>query len=249
MKRLTTVLLTVVSMISYAANNDSFNNQQVDNIEKIVHEYLIKNPEVLLEASTVLRQKQAEEQQRQMQSSIEQNKMAIFSDEKTPSFGPQKPQAYVVEFYDFQCGHCKSQSKVMDELIKKHKDIKLVLKDFPIFGERSIYTAKATMSAYKINKKSYLHFHDLLMTNKKGLDKKTVLSLAKKAGYNQSSIEKMINSTSINEQMKNEMELAKKLNIQFTPFIIVANADLSKIETVPGAAQLEQLEKVISSVK
>jgi len=241
--------LSMFSMIANAESSPNFNPQQVNDIENIMHQYFLKNPEILIEVSDILKKKQEEKQQKEMQASIERNKDQLFMSNTTPSIGAKNPNTYIVEFYDFQCGHCKVQSKIMNQLLTKHKDVRLVLKDFPIFGGTSLFTAKAAISAYKINKAAYVTFHDMLMDYNKGLNKKAVLKLAQEAGYQTATIQKMIASQEISDQMDKEIDLAIKLNIRATPFIIVANADLSKIKTVPGTARLEQLEAVIASVQ
>jgi protein-disulfide isomerase len=44
----------------------------------------------------------------------------------------------VIEFMDYNCGHCKRQFVINEKLLEKNKDIKLVIKPIAILGESSL---------------------------------------------------------------------------------------------------------------
>ena len=48
----------------------------------------------------------------------------------------------VVEFFDYNCGHCKRQTVELKKLIGKNKDVKIVLVDMPILSANSLTAAQ-----------------------------------------------------------------------------------------------------------
>ena len=101
-----TVLATMVASSLMAADSSTMSDAQKTEIQKLVHDYLVSNPEVLLEASQALQQKQQQTMQKQAQSAIKDNATELFSD-KITSMGNPKADVTLVEFFDYQCIHCK----------------------------------------------------------------------------------------------------------------------------------------------
>jgi protein-disulfide isomerase len=74
-------------------------------VEAIVKDYLLNNPEVLVEAFTEL-------DRRQSQASFEK----LISHDNDPSVGPKDAPVTIVEFFDYNCGYCKAANDwVMDQ--------------------------------------------------------------------------------------------------------------------------------------
>ena len=52
-------------------------------------------------------------------------------DKMSPIIGNPDGKTVIYEFFDYNCGHCKNQNVIMNELIQANKDIKIILKNFP----------------------------------------------------------------------------------------------------------------------
>jgi len=150
------------------AAQQTFTPQQTNDIKNIIHNYLVnENPETLVEASNALRQKQANQQQEQASSAINANIQSIFYAKNSPSIGPDNAPVTVVEFFDYQCGHCKTMAKKVSKALAALGDkdsVRFVYKEFPIF-QNSDQSAKAALAANMQN--GYYSFHKSLMANKK----------------------------------------------------------------------------------
>lgn len=83
-----------------------------------MHDYLVANPEVLLEASQALQQKQQQNMQQQAQSAIKENTDQLFMG-KTTIVGNPKGNVTIVEFFDYQCIHCKKWHLLLATYSKK----------------------------------------------------------------------------------------------------------------------------------
>ena len=111
------LMLTVYSVSGFAR----FSPQQAHDIEGIVHHYLIQNPEVLIQVSEALQKKQFLQLQKQAIGVIKQHKKALFNSAHSPVVGRvQDPKVTLVEFLDYQCGHCKAMSTLMDTVLARN---------------------------------------------------------------------------------------------------------------------------------
>lgn len=75
-------------------------------VEQIVRDYLVKNPEILVEMSNALRAKQESQQAENDKTLIEAHAKQLFANQD-PESGNPKGSLTVVEFFDYNCGYCK----------------------------------------------------------------------------------------------------------------------------------------------
>ena len=139
------LLATTTAAIADVAT-PGFNATQVQNIEKVVHDYLVSHPEVLIEASQALQSKQQKQMQNEANSFIQKNAKELLTENITTS-GSKSPNVTIVEFFDYQCGHCKKMQPVMTELVKKNPNVRVVYREFPIFGKSSTLASQAAVAA------------------------------------------------------------------------------------------------------
>ena len=134
------------------AANDAFDPAQKVQIEAIIKDYLLKNPELLIEVQRVLDQKQQLAQQENMSKAVATNSQSLFKDAAVPSAGATKGDVTVVEFFDYNCVHCRDAVDHMGKLLDADKKVHVVFMDFPIFGKDSEGAARVAMAAAKQGK-------------------------------------------------------------------------------------------------
>lgn len=253
-----TNLLTVgalaASLVSPAVMADdnaavsSMSDAQKKDIEKVVHDYLVANPEVLLEASQALQAKQQKNMQEQAQSAIKDNADALFHGKST-IVGNPKGNVTVVEFFDYQCIHCKKMAPIMSDLAKKDSDVRIIYKEFPIFGKSSELASKAALAAGMQGK--YLQMHEALIKMDKRLDDKIIMDTAKSLGLDMKKFKTDMDSKEVTQTLEANRALAEKLHLMGTPAFIVASTpggqfkEGSEPSFVPGAATEESLQELI----
>jgi protein-disulfide isomerase len=106
-------------------------------IVDVVHDYLTKNPEILVEMTTELDKRQQAEESAKQQKVIGDNADAIFRSPKSYSAGNPDGDVTVVEFFDYNCGYCKRALPDVVKLIDNDDKVRVVFKELPIFGEES----------------------------------------------------------------------------------------------------------------
>lgn len=244
---LATSLVSPMSMAADATTTPMSDAQKKE-IEKVIHDYLVSNPEVLLEASQALQQKQQQNMQQQAQSAILENADQLFQGKLT-TVGNPKGSVTIVEFFDYQCIHCKKMSPTIDGLIKKDSDLRVIYKEFPIFGKSSDMASRVALAAGMQGK--YQAMHDALMNIDKRLDDKLVMDAAKSVGLNMDKLKKDMDSKEVTDILDANRQLAEKLHLMGTPAFIVASTPDGKFKTgsepsfIPGAASEESLQELI----
>lgn len=254
---LTASCIAVASMLftgtSLAARNkshmtqDSFSPQQKKEIQNIVHDYLVNNPEVLLQASMALRKKMEAKQQTDAMKAIETNKAMLFNNKQNPSIGNPDGNVKMVEFFDYQCPHCKVMSKTIDNLVKKNSNLQVIFKEWPIFGGSSLEASKAAIAANMQGK--YFALHNELLSADNPLTKDKIFQFAKKVGLNITKLKHDMDKPAVMAQIKANFALARKLNLAGTPAFVLTNKAENKFQFIPGQTSQENLQKLITQLE
>ncbi len=254
--KMMTCIIGLLFAISALATTASFTPEQTKAIEKIVHNYLVNHPEVLVEASQALQHKQRQSMEKQALNAIPEVADLLFYGKNTPVAGDKSGAISLVEFFDYRCPHCKEMTPILKELMKQQPNLRVVFKEWPIFGGASLFAARAALASQKQGK--YVEFHNALMASPRGMDSKMVISIAKKVGLNVKQLEIDMKSPEINQQINNDYKVANQLGLQGTPAFIIAKTPVegSKPTTesldasfIPGATTLETLQQKISKIK
>src|SRR5690606_2026984 len=124
----------------------SFSGEQRKDIERIIREYLISNPEVLQEAVAELEKRQVAAEAHRTRSAVNANRDALFNSPHHVALGNPQGDVTLVEFFDYNCGYCKRALSGMVELLKTDSKLKVVLKEFPVLGPGSIEAAQVAVA-------------------------------------------------------------------------------------------------------
>jgi protein-disulfide isomerase len=210
-------------------------------IEAIVRDYLLANPTILREMADKLEanDKLAEEGQRD--KALATFKDEVFKTAADPTIGSKKPDVTIVEFMDYNCGWCKKSVKEVQSLVETDKNIKVIFKDFPIFGEHSEYAAKAAIAAEKQGK--YWELHQAMFAHEGQVTTDVVNQLAQATGLNMKKLEADIGSKEIGERIAANMQLGKNLAINGTPAFVI------DAKVFGGYLPIEGMNEAIAQVR
>ena len=103
-------------------------------VEKIVREYLISNPEILIEMSNALRAKQEAQQGEADKELLKKHANQLFQQADDPVTGNPKGSLTIVEFVDYNCGYCKRLAKDLQKL----DNVTIYTFLYPILSEDSV---------------------------------------------------------------------------------------------------------------
>jgi protein-disulfide isomerase len=173
-------------------------------VEAIVKDYLLKNPEILVEAFTEL-------DRRQTEASFAR----LVGHDNDPSIGPKNAPITIVEFFDYNCGYCKAANDwVFKQASSRNGEVRVIFKEFPILREDSSVAARAALAADRQGK--YREMHVALM---KGRDFTTagLEKTAKSAGLNIERWKKDMADPKLEEHIARVHREAAESGIEATP--------------------------------
>lgn len=223
-------------------------SDQVQQVQQIVHNYLVNNPQVLVEASEALQKQEMQKIEKNAQSTISKYAKQIFADSGSPVVGNANGKVTLVEFFDYQCPHCKDMSSAISNVMSSDKNLRVVFKELPIFGGNSKFAAQAALAAYKQGADKYLQFHNSLMAAANPLNEEKILSIAKTSGLNVDQLKKDMSSSDVKQEIENNFKLAQALSIMGTPTFVIGkweNGAVSKTSFIPGATTEANLQKLV----
>ncbi len=160
------VAALMISAGSAIAAESSFSDAQKKEIGEVVRQYLLENPELLLEVSQELEKRQQQAENKKREEALKTSAAELFHSPHDLVVGNPNGDVVMVEFFDYNCGWCKKGLPEVMSLIEKDKNLKLVLKEFPIFGGDSDYAAMAALASK--NRKSIGNFMSPSSDTRKG---------------------------------------------------------------------------------
>lgn len=229
--------------------SNSFSQEQAKQIQKIVHDYLVQNPQVLVEASQAYQEQEMAKAKNKTQQAVAKNAASLFKATASPTIGNLNGDVTLIEFLDYQCTHCREMSNIMATLIKSDNKLRVVIKELPIFGGSSKFAAQASIAAIKQGPDKFLPFHKKLLETPPPLTNDKVLAAAKAVGLNVQQLQTDMKNKAVDDQINDNFKLAQNLGLLGTPAFIVANRSGSHVEYVPGAVTVDSLKQTIAKVR
>ena len=182
---------------------------------KTIREYLLANPEVLVEAMQELERKQDGQRDAVAQKGVQENQAELFRDPDSPIGGNPNGDVVIVDFNDYQCPYCKRTHQAMKSVVAADGKVKTIYKDLPILGEASKVAALAALASVKQGKHTALH--NALMEFSGKLDRDKILEIAGSVGIDRAQLEKDMEDPKLKRTIERNLQLASALGIRGTP--------------------------------
>jgi protein-disulfide isomerase len=226
---------------SKAVAKDKLNSGQIEEINRLIYDYLMANPEVIVDSVQKLREQEEMSQREQGVKNLLAFRDQLENDPMTPVVGNPNGDITIVEFFDYRCGYCKTTLAVLRKLLAEDSGVRLVLKELPILSTESMIAARAALSADKQGK--YFSFHNALMAARGSLDKEQVMEIAAQSGLDVEKLAIDMATPQVQAQVDANRELAANLNIRGTPTFVIGN------QILPGAIDIDALRQIIEMMR
>lgn len=213
------LLMAGALLLPQAALAGEFTDKQREEIGTIVREYLLQNPDVLMEVSQELERRQQLAEAEQRKAALTTNAAEIFRSEADLVAGNPQGSVTMVEFFDYNCAWCKKGVPEVLKLLETDKDLRFVLKEFPIFGEDSEYAARAALASQAQGK--YWPFHLAMLRHEGKVTKETVDEIAAAQGLDMAKLKADMDTPAIADTIARNQALARTLAINGTPAFVI----------------------------
>ena len=167
----------------------------------------------------------------------------VFFDKEAPVLGNPKGKVTVVEFFDYQCPYCKSSHPMVNKVVKQDGDVRLIMKDWPVFGSASIFAAQAVLGAAQIGK--YEIAFEALMKTKGKLSEEMVEKTLTGAGISMKEIAVAVNKNNkkISGLLDRNYNQALGFNFAGTPAFVIGKT------IYPGVLDEKGLKDAIAKAR
>jgi protein-disulfide isomerase len=190
-------------------------------IEKIVRDYLLREPEVLAEALRRLQQRQSASAATRSKQAIHDHRQALFADQTSPVEGNAQGKVTIVEFFDYRCVHCRHVAPTLDQIVSSNASVRVVYKNFPVLGEPSVLAARAAVAAQQQGGWQKLHRAMLAFDGDFTVD--ALLALGTSVGLDSSKLKTDMMSQETDRALQANLTLAAALGLDATPSFVIGD--------------------------
>jgi protein-disulfide isomerase len=212
-------------------------------VEAIIRDYLLANPELMLEVQTALEARQEERQRAQQGEVIARNANALFGSPDDGIIGNPDADVTIVEFFDYNCGFCRRALGDMDAMLAEDGNIKFALKEFPILGPDSHRAHVVSMAVRKLAPNVYPEFHRRLLSSDERADEARAIEIALSLGIDEAALRQEMQNPEIEQAFMRTYQLANELAISGTPSYVVGD------EVVFGAQGHQVLKEKVANLR
>jgi len=201
-----------------AADEPTLTQQE---IEKIVHDYLLREPEVLAEAFKRLQQRQSAAAAQKAKQAIRDNQQALLSDQGSPVEGNAQAKVTIVEFFDYRCVHCRRVASTIDQLVRANSSVRVVYKNFPVLGEPSVLAARAAVAAQRQG--GWPKLHRAMLAHEGDFTTDALLALGTSVGLDSAKLKTDMMSPETDKALQSNLMLAAALGVDVTPTFVIGD--------------------------
>lgn len=145
----------------------------------------------------------------------------------------------IVEYFDYRCPYCRQMQATLGTLLAGDHRVRLVLKEWPIFGGVSVYAAKVAIAAGWQGR--FAQMHDALWTVHAPMNEATIRAAARAAGVDVGRLDHdlLVHAGDIDRMLAENRAEAEALRLSGTPGLVVGQY------VVRGAVSLHDLRGII----
>jgi protein-disulfide isomerase len=170
---------------------------------------------------------------------------AIQAQTQLTTIGPAHSDVVIVEYLDYNCPYCKKTAPELIRLLKRDPGVHVVIKEWPIFGEASVYAARSALAAGWQGK--FAIAHDALMGATRDLDQNSDVDavLRSVAGLDLAMLasDRRRHATEIDAALARTVRETHVLGVPGTPVFLVGR------HLITSSMTLEQLQQAVAQVR
>ncbi|MBJ3761777.1 thioredoxin domain-containing protein [Maribius pontilimi] len=209
-----------------------------------VRQYLLENPQVIMEAVALLEQREAEAQTAADGDLIADNADALFDDGVSWVGGNPDGDVTVVEFLDYRCGYCRRAHPEVAELVASDGNIRLIVKEFPILGEQSVLASRfAVATLRQAGDAAYEQVNDALMTMRGDMTADSLEALGEELDIDTQAIMQDMDSDEVTAILAQNRALGQAMAINGTPSFVFGD------QMVRGYVPLDAMREIVEETR
>lgn len=244
MRRLSIASLALGIALAAAAPAAAFDPAAMSDAERAsfnaaIRDYLLRNPEVLVEAINVLDARQAASAEANDKALVATYAEALFDDGHSWVGGNPDGDVTLVEFVDYRCGYCRQAHAEVAELVASDGNIRFIIKEFPILGPESDLSSRFAIAIRQMAGDAvYKQAHDKLITLRGTANAESLSRIAQDLGQDPAAVLARMNDPSVSAVIEANHALASQMQISGTPTFVVGGQMLRGYLPLAGMRQV-----------
>jgi protein-disulfide isomerase len=219
-----------------------FSDAQKAEIETLVREYILANPEIVQEALVAIEEKRKQDEAAARTAQIQSIRDILYDSKHQVVLGNPDAKITLVEFFDYNCGYCK---RALDDTLAllENDDVRIVLKEFPILGPGSVEAARVAIAVNTVAPDRYIDFHRELLTGNGQADERRALAVVEDIGLDVGAVKAAMSDKVVADTIDEVYTIANRLGLTGTPTYVIGD------EVVFGAVGFEELGTRIAAMR
>ncbi|AXC51146.1 DsbA family protein [Paracoccus suum] len=166
---------------------------------------------------------------------------ALERDPTAPVLGNPNGDVTLTEFFDYNCPFCRKMVGPMHSLIVEDKNLRVVLREWPVFGEDSEFAARASLASLQQGK--YWQYHTALFRTKGRVTEKATMQVARDIGLDIARLERDMDSEQVERHITSSHMLGEHMGLVGTPSFIAGD------EGAFGQYSLDELRGMVKRAR
>jgi len=237
------VFLMAVTFSPDRADAQQLSPEQKQEVQSIVREYLLQNPEVIVDSIRELRRRDEAAAAESRKNALGSLQDQLENDVNDPFIGNPDGDVTIVEFFDYRCGYCKKVFPDVQRLIEEDGNIKFVMKEWPILGDDSVYASRAALAVWFGQSNKYNAFHSAMMESKGSLSNDRVNEIAAEQGVDVEKMKTGFGDPRVDMVIANNTKLASALGVTGTPAFVFGQ------NLMPGAIDYDTMKRLLDGMR
>ncbi len=162
-------------------------------------------------------------------------------DPNAPVLGNPDGDATLVEFFDYNCQFCRAMMPVVNALLDADRGLRMVMREWPVFGEGSVFAARAALASR--NQGRYFDFHQALLAQRTRAEQASVLRTARSIGLDVERLQRDMGQPTVGQHIDQSNALANAMGLVGTPTFIAGSDSLF------GAVSSTELAQLVATTR
>lgn len=206
-------------------------------IKSLALQAILENPEIIMQAVGIL-----EQRERDRQNALAVNAMdTLENDPNAMIMGNPDGDVTIVEFFDYNCGYCRRSGPVVQAILDSDPNVKVILREWPVLGEESVFAARAALAARKQG--VYNEFHKALMLGEGRASEALVVKTVRDLGMDADQLLADMNDPAVATHLAQSQAFAQNFGFTGTPAFIIGG------QIAPGFMELDQMLAAIEAAR
>lgn len=213
-------------------------------VQKVVAETIRNNPQLIVD--TIARYSM-NNSVANAQALVRAKSNEIFAENNQLVLGNPNADVTIVEFNDYNCTYCKQMSYVLNQATQADSNLKILVKEAPVFQANSELAAKAAVAAKRQG--MYENFRNTLANFTGPINNASIMQIARTIGLDLNTFQADLQNPAIDHYLAKNVELARTLGFTITPTIIISKNNGQFSRVITGALSLPELRTAIAAVR